>query len=72
MEERMTNKSKQAYYHVKNVGNVDGPVGMDIGVWLHFDTDQGKVTLKLSHEDAAELKQKLEQEKSIGVARAPN
>jgi hypothetical protein len=45
---------------------------MDIGIWLHFDTDQGKVKLKLSHEDAAELKRKLEQEKSIGAAKAPS
>ncbi|HEX9875662.1 MAG TPA: hypothetical protein VGC50_03290 [Gammaproteobacteria bacterium] len=68
----MTDKNKQAYYHVTAVGSVEGPVGMDIGIWLHFDTDQGKVKLKLSHEDAAELKRKLEQEKSIGAAKAPS
>jgi hypothetical protein len=53
------------YYQVKKVGPVEGPVGMDIGVWLHFETDRGKVTLKLSHEDAAVLQGRLDQEPSI-------
>ena len=40
---------------------------MDVGVWLRFDTEQGEVRLKLSHEDALALKQALEHEHSIGV-----
>jgi hypothetical protein len=67
----MTKKDERIFYQVDTVGDVDGPVGMDIGIWLHFDTDQGEVTLKLSHSDAAELKEKLENEKSIAATVAP-
>ena len=40
---------------------------MDIGIWLNFETDQGKITLKLSHDDAALLQKELKQEKSLAA-----
>lgn len=61
----MSADDKAQYFHVNEVGSVDGPVGMDIGIWLNFDTDQGKIRLKLSHDDAAALQKKLKAEKSI-------
>ena len=60
----MTEK-KEDYFHVKGVGSVDGPVGMDLGMWLHFETEKGKLKLKLSHEDAVDLFQKIQKEPSI-------
>ncbi len=57
------------YFQVNTVGPVDGPVGMDIGIWLNFDTDQGKIRLKLSHKDAAELQKKLKAEKSLAASK---
>lgn len=63
----MAEKEGVKYYHVTDVGPIDGPVGMDIGIWLNFETDQGKITLKLSHEDAGRLQQELKQEKSLAA-----
>jgi hypothetical protein len=65
----MAEKEGVKYYHVTEVGPVDGPVGMDIGVWLNFETDQGKITLKLAHEDAELLQKELKQEKSLAAKR---
>lgn len=42
---------------------------MDIGIWLNFETDQGKIRVKLSHEEAIELQRKLKQEKSLSAKR---
>ena len=63
----MSEGSAATRYEVKAIRGIDGPVGMDVGMWLRFDTEQGEVRLKLSHEDALELKQALEREHSIGV-----
>ena len=56
------------YFDVTGVGNVDGPVGMDLGMWLHFETEKGKLKLKLSHEDAVDLFQKIQKEPSISAS----
>jgi hypothetical protein len=61
-------EQKEAYFRAEGVGNVDGPVGMDLGIWLHFDTDQGKLRLKLSHEDAIDLYEKLRKEPSVAAS----
>ena len=61
----MTKEPSVKYFHVNEVGPVKGPVGMDVGIWLQFDTDQGALTLKLSHEDAIELEDKLKEEDSL-------
>ena len=61
----MTKKPSPQYFQVNKVGPVKGPVGMDVGLWLHFDTDQGELTLKLSHQDAIALENKLQEEDSI-------
>lgn len=65
----MVEKESRKYYRVTEVGPVDGPVGMDIGIWLNFETDQGKIRVKLSHEEAIELQRKLKQEKSLSAKR---
>ena len=67
----MTEHEGSTFYKVTEVGNVDGPVGLDRGIWLHFDTVKGKITLKLSHEKAGELKNKLERETTIDEWRLP-
>jgi hypothetical protein len=59
------------FYHVTGVEDIEGPVGMDRGIWLNFDTVKGKITLKLSHMEAGELKHKLENEVSIDEWRLP-
>jgi hypothetical protein len=64
----MSKSNTPVFYEVKKVGAVEGPVGMDIGIWLHFETDRGNVTLKLFHEDAAILRAKLDREASLGPA----
>ena len=61
----MADAKEPVYYEVNRVGAIEGPVGMDRGVWLHFETDRGKVTLKLFHEDAAMLRDQLDREASI-------
>jgi len=65
----MSEQEGTKYLQVETVGPVDGPVGwsMDVGIWLNFDTDQGKIRLKLSHTDAAELQKRLKAEKSIAA-----
>jgi hypothetical protein len=40
---------------------------MDLGLWLRFDTDQGELSLKLSHEDAITLEDRLKAEDSIAA-----
>jgi hypothetical protein len=61
----MSDERAPKYFQVNSVGNIHGPVGMDVGIWLTFDTDEGELRFKLSHEDAAELEQKLKEEDSI-------
>ncbi len=63
----MSNQATPAFYQVNSVVGIHGPVGMDVGIWLELDTDQGNLRLKLSHEDAAELEQKLKEEDSIAA-----
>jgi hypothetical protein len=63
----MSEQGEATYFHVDEVGPVDGPVGMDIGIWLNFETDQGRIRLKLSHDDAAKLRNALKQEESLST-----
>ena len=63
------NKKWAEYLQVNTVRPVDGPVGLGIGIWLNFDTDQGKIGLILSHEDAAELQNNLKAEKSLAASK---
>lgn len=55
------------FFQVSSVGAVQGPVGMDVGIWLQFDTDQGELRLKLSHEDAIKLEDMLNEEDSVAT-----
>lgn len=63
----MSGGSAAKRYQVRSLEGIDGPVGMDVGIWLRFDTDEGDVRLKLSHEDALALKQALHREHSIQI-----
>ena len=63
----MAEKEKSKHYSVQSISGVDGPVGMDLGIWLRFATDEGEISLKLSHQDALALKQALRREKSIEI-----
>ena len=61
----MPDHEEEQFFEVTFVGDIDGPVGMDRGIWLHFDTVKGRIKLKLSHKEAGELKQKLANEVTI-------
>ena len=63
----MTEKEGVTCFHVTDVGSIDGPVGMDIGVWLNFDADQGKIKVKLSHADSTLPQKGLKKEKSLAA-----
>lgn len=63
----MVTRPPTKYFLVNKVGAVQGPVGMDVGIWLRFDTDQGELSLKLSHEDAIKLENGLKEEDSIAA-----
>ena len=66
-EDRMTDKIAAQTFDVRHVQGVDGPVGLDVRLWLKFATDQGEVHLKLSAADALELKEALSREPAIAV-----
>ena len=63
----MATESEPKRYEVKAVVGVDGPVGMDTGIWLHLDTEEGEVKLKLAHSDALALKHALDGERSLEI-----
>ena len=63
----MSDETTAQFFKVNNIVGIHGPVGMDVGIWLEFDTDQGNLRLKLSHENAAELEEKLKEEDSIAA-----
>jgi hypothetical protein len=63
----MTDKNAAQTFEVRGVRGVDGPVGMDVRLWLKFDTDQGEVHLKIADVDARALKDALAREPAIAV-----